>query len=84
MKKIKSKSTARSAEVRFAAAWRTGQTIAASGTVLGWNDGAPFVTPYADCMLVMPSLRQVRAGVTVLRLAREATALTRPPSASLP
>ena len=76
--------TARSADVRFAAPWRTGQTVAASGTVLGWNDGAPFATPYADCTLVMPSLRQVRAGVTVLRLAREAKGLSRSPSASLP
>jgi hypothetical protein len=24
-------------------------------------------TPYPDCVLVMPSLRQVRAGVTVVR-----------------
>ncbi|HEY4957034.1 MAG TPA: succinylglutamate desuccinylase/aspartoacylase family protein [Caldimonas sp.] len=64
--------TARSADVRFATPWRTGQTIATSGTVLGWNDGVPFETPYANCMLVMPSLRQVRAGMTVVRLAREA------------
>lgn len=61
---------ARSADVRFASAWQTGQTIAEAGTVLGWNDGEPFCTPYADCTLVMPSLRRVRPGVTVLRLAR--------------
>jgi len=28
------------------------------------------VTPYDDCVLVMPSLRQARAGVTVVRFAR--------------
>jgi predicted deacylase len=60
--------------VRFAEAWRTGQTIAERGTVLGWNDGLPFRTPYANCTLVMPSLRQLRPGVTVVRLAREASA----------
>jgi predicted deacylase len=62
--------TAHSADVRFAGPWRTGQSIAASGTLLGWNDGVAFHTPYPDCTLVMPSLRQVRAGVTVVRLAR--------------
>ena len=59
--------------VRFAEAWRTGQTIGKRGTVLGWNDEVPFHTPYPNCTLVMPSLRQLRAGVTVVRLARETT-----------
>lgn len=62
---------ARSTNVRFAAAWCTGQTISSAGTVLGWNDELAFHTPYADCTLVMPSLRRLRPGVTVLRLARE-------------
>jgi len=56
----------------FAQAWRTGQCVAAAGTLLGWNGGAPFHTPYADCTLVMPSLRQARQGVTIVRLARAA------------
>lgn len=62
---------ARSASVRFADEWRTGQTIAEPGTLLGWNDEIAFHTPYPDCMLVMPSLRKLRPGVTVVRLARE-------------
>jgi predicted deacylase len=62
---------ATSANVRFAETWRTGQTIANRGTVLGWNDGLAFHTPYADCTLVMPSLRKLRPGMTVVRLARE-------------
>ncbi|MEO8922101.1 MAG: succinylglutamate desuccinylase/aspartoacylase family protein [Caldimonas sp.] len=65
---------ARSANVRFADEWRTGQTIAEQGTLLGWNDEVAFGTPYPDCMLVMPSLRKLRPGVTVVRLAREVTA----------
>jgi hypothetical protein len=65
---------ARSANVRFADVWRTGQTIAASGTVLGWNDDVPFHTPYANCTLVMPSLLKVGPGITVVRLARESGA----------
>jgi predicted deacylase len=65
---------ARSTNVRFAEDWHTGQTLAQSGTLLGWNDDIAFHTPYADCMLVMPSLRQLRPGVTVVRLARRLAA----------
>lgn len=61
---------ARSMDTRFAQAWRGAQRIAHAGTVLGWREGEPFVTPYDDCTLVMPSLRQLRPGVTVMRLAR--------------
>jgi hypothetical protein len=57
---------------RFAQPWRTGQRIAEAGTLLGWNGGEPFHTPYADCTLIMPSLRQVRPGMTIVRLARDA------------
>jgi len=64
--------TAKTTNVRFAERWRTGQTIAEAGTVLGWDDGEPLRTPYADCLLVMPSLRNLKPGVTVVRLAREA------------
>jgi len=62
---------ARSMSVQFAAPWRNGQAIAQAGTVLGWNDGEAFSTPYDHCTLVMPSLRQLRPGVTVMRLARQ-------------
>jgi predicted deacylase len=62
---------ARGTNVRFAETWRTGQTIASAGAVLGWNDDVAFHTPYANCMLVMPSLRRLRPGVTLVRLARE-------------
>ena len=41
-----------------------------AGTVIGDNDGTPVTTPYDDCVLVMPSVRQARAGVTVVRFAR--------------
>jgi hypothetical protein len=44
--------------------------IAQAGTVIGDNDGEPVATPYDDCVLVMPSTRQARAGVTVVRYAR--------------
>jgi len=57
---------------RFAAAWRTGQRVDGAGTLLGWNGGQIFRTPYAGCTLIMPSLREVRPGMTIVRLARDA------------
>lgn len=46
------------------------QVIERKGTVIGHEGGRDIVTPYDDCVLVMPSLRQLRPGVTVVRLAR--------------
>ena len=46
------------------------EVIARAGTVIGDNDGVPVTTPYDGCVLVMPSTRQARAGVTVVRFAR--------------
>lgn len=46
------------------------ETIPRAGTVIGNNDGEPVVTPHDDCVLVMPSTRQARQGVTVVRFAR--------------
>jgi predicted deacylase len=57
---------------RFAQGWATGQRIEAAGTLLGWNGGKPFHTPYAGCTLIMPSVRQARPGLTIVRLARDA------------
>jgi len=60
---------ARSADFRFARPWADLELIAQRGTVIG-HDGAPVTTPHDRCVLVMPSTRQARAGVTVLRFAR--------------
>jgi Succinylglutamate desuccinylase len=62
--------TAKSADVRFAQPWKGLERLPRAGTLLGWNDNEPFSTPYDDCVLIMPSLANVRAGVTVLRLAQ--------------
>lgn len=59
---------------RFAQAWHTGQRIDRAGSLLGWNGGAPFHTPYDGCTLIMPSLRDPQPGKTILRLARDAGA----------
>jgi hypothetical protein len=55
-------------DFRFADAYTGLETFAKAGTVIGWNEGEPVLTPYDNCVLVMPSLRQLRPGVTVVRL----------------
>jgi hypothetical protein len=61
---------AKSMDFRFAGPYTGLEIVEKAGTVIGWSDGQPVVTPYDDCMLVMPSLRQLRPGVTVVRLGK--------------
>jgi predicted deacylase len=61
---------AKSMDFRFADAYTGLEVFDRAGSVIGWNDGVAVTTPYDDCMLVMPSLRQLRPGVTVVRLGR--------------
>jgi predicted deacylase len=58
---------ARSMDFRFAGPYTGLETFPEQGSVIGWNDGEPVTTPYPNCVLVMPSLRQLRPGVTVVR-----------------
>ncbi len=60
-----------SMDVRFSHEWRGLETVATAGDVIGWADGQPITTPYDNCTLIMPSLRQLRPGVTVVRLAKD-------------
>ncbi|MNL19100.1 Succinylglutamate desuccinylase / Aspartoacylase family protein [compost metagenome] len=60
-----------SMDVRFAGAWTGLETFEEAGSTIGWADGQPIVTPYGNCTLIMPSLRQLKPGVTVVRLARD-------------
>lgn len=57
-------------DFRFVAPYTGLEVFPQAGTVIGWNAGQPVATPYPDCVLVMPSLRQLRPGVTVARLGR--------------
>jgi len=61
---------ARSMDFRFAGPYTGLEVFEKAGTVVGWSDGEAIITPYDDCVLVMPSLRQLRPGVTVVRLGR--------------
>ena len=61
---------ARGSDFRFSQPFQGLELIPQAGTVIGWNAGEAVTTPYDDCVLVMPSTRQARAGVTVVRFAR--------------
>jgi len=61
---------ASSMDFRFAGPYTGLETFDEAGAVIGWRDGQAVVTPYPHCVLVMPSLRQLRPGVTVVRLGR--------------
>jgi hypothetical protein len=61
---------ATSMDFNFAGAYTGLEAFAEEGTIVGWNAGQPVRTPYPNCVLVMPSLRQLRPGVTVARFGR--------------
>lgn len=62
--------TARSSGFRFLQDYGGLEVIPRAGTAIGDNDGEAVRTPHDECVLVMPSVRQARAGVTVVRFAR--------------
>ncbi len=60
-----------SMDLRFSQPWQGLETLEKAGSEIGRADGRAIVTPYDNCTLVMPSLRQLKPGVTVVRLARD-------------
>ena len=61
---------ARSMDFAFTQDFSGGETIPRAGTPIAHDAGEPVLTPYDDCVLVMPSVRQLRPGVTTVRLGR--------------
>lgn len=59
---------ARSMDFRFTQPFRGGEIIARAGTPIAHDGGVPVLTPFDHCVLVMPSLRQLKPGVTTVRL----------------
>ena len=59
---------AQSMDFVFTEAFTGGEVIAKAGTVIAHDAGRAVVTPHDHCVLVMPSVRQLRPGVTVVRL----------------
>lgn len=53
----------------FAEAFQGGEVLGDAGTLIGHDGDRPVVTPYPDCMLVMPGTR-LWQGMTAVRLAR--------------
>ena len=61
---------AQSMDFVFTEAFTGGEVIPKAGTVIAHDAGRPVATPHDNCVLVMPSVRQLRPGVTVVRLGR--------------
>jgi predicted deacylase len=61
---------ARTMDFAFAEDYRGGEVIQHAGTVIATDGGETVLTPHDDCVLVMPSVRQLRPGVTVVRFGR--------------
>jgi len=62
---------ATSPSLTFSEPYQGMECIARAGTQIGQDNNQPIVTPYDNCVLVMPSLRQLKVGVTVVRFAQE-------------
>jgi predicted deacylase len=61
---------ARSGGFRFSAAFKGLEVIPAKGTVIATDGDAAWRTPYDECVMVMPSLRHLKPGTTMVRLGR--------------
>lgn len=61
---------AKSMDFKFIHDYRGGEVIKIVGTIIATDAGHPVCTPYDDCILVMPSVRQLRPGVTTVRFGR--------------
>lgn len=61
---------ASSMDFRFAGNFTGLEFFPEAGTVVAYDNDVPIMTPYPDCVLVMPSLRQLRPGVTVVRFGK--------------
>ena len=62
---------AQTMDFAFSQPFTGGEVIASAGTVIANDAGHAVVTPYDNCVLVMPSVRQLRPGVTTVRLGRQ-------------
>lgn len=61
---------AKSMAFRFARLLAGLEVIARAGTVVATDGDTTWKTPYDECVMVMPSLRQLRPGTTMVRLGR--------------
>jgi predicted deacylase len=55
---------------RFAQPWKGLEVVPKAGTLVATDGDAEWRTPYDDCVMVMPSMRQLKPGTTMVRLGR--------------
>jgi succinylglutamate desuccinylase len=67
---------AKTHELKFKEDWQNMQTLPKEGQLLAVDGNTIFRTPYDNCTLIMPGLKQLRPGVTVVRLAKNASLKT--------
>lgn len=63
---------ATSMDFRFVDDYSGGEVISKAGDIIATDAGVPVCVPYDNCVLVMPSVRQLRPGVTTVRLGQRA------------
>jgi predicted deacylase len=56
---------------RLVRRWVSGEVVPQVGTLVGWTGGQPVLTPYDDCVLIMPTLVHAAPGSTLVRFARQ-------------
>lgn len=61
---------AKTMDFQFVADFQGGEVIKERGTLIATDGAEPIHSPYDDCVLVMPSTKQLRPGVTTVRLAK--------------
>ncbi len=59
---------AKSADYRFLGGTRGLDIIPRRGDVIAYDGGEPVLTPYDNCVLIMPTLIHVKPGLTVVRI----------------
>lgn len=61
---------AKTMNFRFARPWMGLEIVPRAGTLVAADGDTEWRTPYDDCVMVMPSLAQLRPGTTMVRLGR--------------
>jgi hypothetical protein len=61
---------ARSMSFRFAQPWRGLEIVPRAGSLVAVDGDTEWRTPYDDCVMVMPSMAQLKPGTTMVRLGR--------------
>ncbi|MGH8705869.1 MAG: succinylglutamate desuccinylase, partial [Burkholderiales bacterium] len=61
---------AKSMEFRFAKPWGGLEVVPRAGTPVAYDGDTEWRTPYDECVMVMPSLKHLKPGTTMVRLGR--------------